>query len=483
MNVRLREQLEGAIQATVVGLVVVVALVASHIQPWNFPAFRPMRTFVLLELAALALAYLVVTRARLRLLPGLAVVAAFTLLALLSALWSPDPSLTVDRAAGFAVLMVAAAALGLGAVDRPRVAGQLMLALLGRDDPDRTCRPVRLWHAYDQAVLPATKGQGARYSGIGQNPNQIPMLIALVLPFALWAVRESRGRARVVSTAVVLLLAGSLVASGSRGAVVAGFVGCLVYLLAVVPRRRALILAAGTALFVLAAVATQLPQPAAENSVLNDTFGRTERLGPKDLNDQLPLESEFGFPGAGVETDKERTLFFTSGRLQAWETAADPGARAADRRVRVRHRGRGRIVDRPRVHVGLAGGGELLHRGLPPARSGGRRAGPLRARAAARSLVARAIEARSRRRRTVCGRVRRRGGRRGRPRGAAVLPHRGRQPAYRGVLGCVLFLLAALAVSSPAARRRSSSRAELEWFSVREATLWTVTLPISRPPT
>ena len=198
MSVRLREQLEGAIQATVVGLVVVVALVASHIQPWNFPAFRPMRTFVLLELAALALAYLVVTRARLRLLPGLAVVAAFTLLALLSALWSPDPSLTVDRAAGFAVLMVAAAALALGAVDRPRVAGQLMLALLAATTLIALAGLFELWHAYDQAVLPATKGQGARYSGIGQNPNQIPMLIALVLPFALWAVRESRGRARVV---------------------------------------------------------------------------------------------------------------------------------------------------------------------------------------------------------------------------------------------------------------------------------------------
>lgn len=325
MNVRLREQLEGAIQATVVGLVVVIALVASHIQPWNFPAFRPMRTFVLLELAALALAYLVVTRARLRLLPGLVVTAAFTLLALLSALWSPDPSLTVDRAVGFAVLMVAAAALALGAVDRPRVAGQLMLALLAATTLIALAGLFELWHAYDQAVLPATKGQGARYSGIGQNPNQIPMLIALVLPFALWAVRESRGRARVFSTAVALLLAGSLVASGSRGAVVAAFVGCLVYLLAVVPRRRALTLAAGTALFVLAIVATQLPQPADENPVLYGTFGLTEKLGPNDLNDQLPLESELGFPGAGVDTGKERTLFFTSGRLQAWETAADQG--------------------------------------------------------------------------------------------------------------------------------------------------------------
>ena len=331
--------------------------------------------------------------------------------------------------------MVAAAALALGAVDRPRVAGQLMLALLAATTLIALAGLFELWHAYDQAVLPATKGQGARYSGIGQNPNQIPMLIALVLPFALWAVRESRGRARVVSTAVVLLLAGSLVASGSRGAVVAAFVGCLVYLLAVVPRRRALILAAGTALFVLAAVATQLPQPAAENPVLNDTFGRTERLGPKDLNDQLPLESEFGFPGAGRRDRQERTLFFTSGRLQAWETAADQGLDAADRRLRVRHGERD--VRRPLVPVRLGGGGELVPRRLPPARLRRPRTAGRGARAAARRLVARADERRPGAERGRGG-VRGRGRRRHRAGRAAVLPDLGRQPADGRVLDRLL---------------------------------------------
>jgi hypothetical protein len=322
---RVREQLEGAIQATLVGLIVVVALVASHIQPWNTPAFRPMRTFVLLELAALAVAYLVVTRAKLRFLPGTLVTAAFTLLALLSVTWSPDPGLTVDRAVGFAALVVAAAALALGAVDRPRVASQLMLALLAATTLVAAAGLVELWHAYDQAVLAATRGQGARYNGIGQNPNQIPMLIALTLPFAIWVVRESRGRLRGVAVAVVLLLAGSLVASGSRGALVAAFVGCVVYLVAAAPHRWKSSLAVGTALFILAALATQLPQPASENPDLYEEFGSTPRLGPKDLNSRLPLESEFGFPGENAEPGKTRTLFFTSGRLQAWETAVEQG--------------------------------------------------------------------------------------------------------------------------------------------------------------
>jgi O-antigen ligase len=138
-------------------------------------------------------------------------------------------------------------------------------------------------------------------------------------------VRESGGRLRAVATAVVLLLAGSLVASGSRGALIAAFVGCLFYLLAVAQRQRKLVVAGAAALFVVAALAMQLPQPATNNPDLYGTFGRTPKLGPKDLNGELPLESEFGFPGESVDTGRTRTLFFTSGRLQAWETAVQQG--------------------------------------------------------------------------------------------------------------------------------------------------------------
>jgi len=326
MTLRLRDQLEGAIQVTVVGLIVVVAFVASHIQPWNYPGFRPMRTFVLLELGALAVTYLVVTRARLRPLPGALVTGAFTLLALLSAAWSPHAGLTMDRALGFAALVVAAAALALGVVDRPRVAGQLMLALLAATTLIAIVGLIELWNAYDGAVLPATKGQGARFNGIGQNPNQIPMLIAVTLPFALWALRESSGWVRAGAVGVVLLLVGSLVASGSRGAAIAAFAGCLAYLLAVATRRRRMLVLAGTTvLFVVAIAVMQLPQPAAENPDLYPEFGSTPKLGPLDLNGRLPLESEFGFPGENADPGKTRTLFFTSGRFQAWETAVEQG--------------------------------------------------------------------------------------------------------------------------------------------------------------
>jgi O-antigen ligase len=322
---RLGEQLEGAIQVTVVALVLVIALVASHIQPWNFPSFRPMRTFVLFELTALAVAYVIVTRAQLRRLPGALVVGAFAALGLLSVAWSPDVGLTAERALAFAALIAAAAALGLGVVGRPRAAGQIMLALLVGTALIALGGLFELWHAYDQAILPATKGQGARYNGIGQNPNQIPMLISLTLPFALWAVRETRGWQRGAAVGVALLLAGSLVASGSRGAVIAASAGCLVYLLAVLPTHRVAVALGTTAALVLAIVGTQLPQPAPENPPLYETFGRTPKLSAFDLNGQLPLESEFGFPGENVETGDTRTLFFSSGRLQAWELAVGQG--------------------------------------------------------------------------------------------------------------------------------------------------------------
>jgi hypothetical protein len=235
---RLRAQLEGALQVTLAGLVVTVSFVASHVQPWNLPEFRPFRTFILVELAAIALTYVVVTRTPLRRLPGALAVGAFAALALLSTAWSVSPDLTLERGVGFAALMVAAGAIGLAAAARPDVAEQAALALVAATVVIAAAGLVELWHSFDQAVLAATKGQGWRYNGIGQNPNQVAMLIGVTSPLTLWLLREATGRMRLVAGASVLLLAGTLVVSGSRGAIVATFGGCLVYLLATVERRR-----------------------------------------------------------------------------------------------------------------------------------------------------------------------------------------------------------------------------------------------------
>ncbi|HZB23865.1 MAG TPA: O-antigen ligase family protein [Gaiellaceae bacterium] len=327
MSDRLRAQLEGALQATIAGLVIAIAFVASHIRPWNVPEFRPLRTFVLFELAVLTVAYVVVSRARVRRLPGMVVVGAFTAVALLSTAWSVSPRLTLERGAGFAALIIAAGALGTAVAARRVIAAQAAVALVVATVLIAVAGLVELWHAFDQAVLPATKGQGWRYNGIGQNPNQVAMLIGITSPLTLWMLRTAPGRLRLLAWGSAVVLAGTLVASGSRGAIFATFAGCVVYLLATVERRRVAVAVAAAVVFVGAISATQLPQPADENPVLNERFGATPKLSPRDLNAGLPLESELGFPGQNAENGPTRTLFFTSGRLEAWELAVRQSAR------------------------------------------------------------------------------------------------------------------------------------------------------------
>ena len=285
-----------------------------------------MRTFVLLELVALALAYLVVTQTRLRPLPGLFATAAFTLLALLSAAWSPHVGLTVDRAVGFAALVVAAAALAFGATDRPRVAGGLMLALVAATTLIAVAGLFELWHAYDQAVLPATTGQGGALQRHRPEPEPDPDAdCAGPAVRALGRAGVGRpparcggGRRAAVGRLARRIRLARRVDRGvrrlprlrARGRAATAQAGL---------RRR------GRALRRRDSSRCSCHSPRRTNPDLYGTFGRTPKLGPKDLNNELPLESEFGFPGESVETGKTRTLFFTSGRLQAWETAIQQG--------------------------------------------------------------------------------------------------------------------------------------------------------------
>ena len=139
-----------------------------------------------------------------------------------------------------------------------------MLALLAATTLIAAAGLVELWHAYDQAVLAATKAQGARYNGIGQNPNQIPMLIALTLPFAIWLFREARGRLRGLRSPSRCCSS----ARSSRRARAARWPrpspGAPSTCVATVPHRWKSILAAGTALFVVASAGDAAPAAGVE---------------------------------------------------------------------------------------------------------------------------------------------------------------------------------------------------------------------------
>ena len=325
MSQRVRVQLEGALQAVAALVVVWFGLAASVERPWNIPIGRHVRWLALAEFAVLAVAYAVVVRARLRREVVGLLVAGLLALALLSAAWSVDATLTFGRAATLAAVLVSAGALALAARERPQVvesvvlgviAGVVVLALLG---------VVELWHDYDRAVVPATTQSPARYTGIGGNPNTMAMLIALVVPAVVWGIVTAASRAkRGLALGVLALLYASLVASGSRGALLGALVGTVVFALAAAlpPQRRGVVIVAAVAAFGVGVVALELPSPAKTNPTIPFDIQppSTPPLSPRDAQPKLPLESEVGFPRPG-QPQFERTLFTSSGRLDAWRGA------------------------------------------------------------------------------------------------------------------------------------------------------------------
>ena len=274
---------------------------------------------VLAELAAIAIAYVWLRRGRgVGLDAWTALAGALPALALLSALWSPVPGVTAARALTIVALFATAAAIAYGLGERAEPVGRVLLAVLAAAVVVALLGLLHLWVDPDSATVPATIGTPVRYNGLGGNPNTMSMLLALAVPLAVWAFLESGRRGKIAAGLAFVLLDGSIVASGSRGAILGAFVGTLALGLALGTRRQVLAVAA-FAVLVLAtnAALTQVPQPAERDPILNPEFGAREPLGPDDAQFILPLESEIDFPGLEAEA-KPRRLFETSGRLTAW---------------------------------------------------------------------------------------------------------------------------------------------------------------------
>lgn len=282
---------------------------------------------VLAELAAVALVYLWLKRERgVRLDAWLALAIALPGLALLSSLWSPVSGLTAARALTVVALFVTAAAIAYGIGDRAEAVARVLLAVLAAAVVVALLGLLHLWADPDSATVPATIGTPVRYNGLGGNPNTMSMLLALTVPLAVWAFLESGRRGKIAAGLAFVLLDGSIVASGSRGAILGAFVGTLALGLSL-GRRPQVLRVAGFAALVLVANAalTQVPQPAKKDPILNPEFGAREPLGPADAQFILPLESEIDFPGLGAKA-KQRRLFETSGRLTAAAGALEQAA-------------------------------------------------------------------------------------------------------------------------------------------------------------
>jgi O-antigen ligase len=248
--------------------------------------------------------------------------AALTGLAFVSAAWSVEPRTSAERAISLGLLFtvcILLAELEQGrAVLLGVLAGAVAVALAGL---------VVLAAAHGHAVQPATYQGPARYQGFGQDPNTVALLAAVTTPLAVWALLDlGAWRARIPVLCALALLVGTIVASGSRGGLIAGGIGA-----AVVPASRGvrtwLIAAALTLALVVAGAAIQtIPKasPLTAAPAASTPAPAAPKAAPRYRNadEEYPLDADVGAPlPGGGQPIVRRSLFGASGRLDAWEGA------------------------------------------------------------------------------------------------------------------------------------------------------------------
>jgi O-antigen ligase len=205
--------------------------------------------------------------------------------ALVSAAWSVDASLTLRRAGSLAVLFAIAAALLVASRRRVLIgllAGAAAVGIAGLGT---------LAFDHDAAVQPASAQYPARFQGFEQNPDTAALLFALAIPIAAYLLLTARTLpARLTLTAALLLFAGSITASGARGPMLGALAGALVVVAATARGRRRLVLAAVTVA----------------------VFGAC--LGISRIPQAKPAPPS----RASARPTIQRTLFTSSGRRAAW---------------------------------------------------------------------------------------------------------------------------------------------------------------------
>jgi MFS family permease len=284
---------------------------------------RPVRALGLAALGVLAAAYALIRPGSIDPAVG-AVAAAFAGVTVLSAAWSVEPRHTLAKAAAFVLVLLIASALAKGADGESArrllwslLAGAVVVALAGL--------AVAVVSPHD-SVQAATRSVGRRYRGIGVNPNTAAMLFAVGLPLAaaLWLEARER-RAKALAAGAFLLLGGSIVAAGSRGGAAAAVTGLAVLAVAYGPALapRAVTAAAAVALAVTAILITAVSAPLtpAEAARARTLVGNTEPYTPNDAEYILRMGDELGAGSSG----SSRSVFDTSGRVQAWEGALRQG--------------------------------------------------------------------------------------------------------------------------------------------------------------
>lgn len=284
---------------------------------------------VVLMLVSVALA----ARGPLRGLAGrglTAIASVFVFLALVSAFWSPDVPVTVGRWGTLVIAFAAAIALAIAARREPGFARWMLWAITGAAGLVAAAGVLVAIVAPRYAVQQADYTTPARLRGLGENPNTVAMLLGFASPAACWlALTPGTRRSRLVAAAILLLFIGSIIASGSRGALLSSIAG-LAVVAAVTLRGTRLSMALLVAVIGYAGLAfafhrvnwdyttgfTNTPSPAA---VVPTRFAFLDPVvaHPVDPN-------EVGRPLPGGTTPPEARGFFGSGgRALAWQGAID----------------------------------------------------------------------------------------------------------------------------------------------------------------
>jgi len=260
----------------------------------------------------------------------LAAAAVLVGIAALSTAWSVSPRTTFEHAVSLGILFVACLLLAAAVSARPDRASALLAGILGGVAVVGILGLVVLVVDHGRAVAAATYEGPARFRGFGQDPNTVALLFGITAPLGVWAVLARR---RTVLAAVTLcLLVGTIVATGSRGGIVAGAVGSAVVVLVRAGRRPRSILAGLAAVAAVAAAGAaiqSLPKPATSGvPVVVPANLPAARAGYLDAESAYPLNADVGrpLPGGG-QPAVTRSLFGGSGRLDAWRGALHAVAR------------------------------------------------------------------------------------------------------------------------------------------------------------
>jgi hypothetical protein len=286
--------------------VVLAALIASNSSLlWLKSPFLTARWAALLVLAALLLPTLRrASRGELRALALLAVVPA---VGLLSAAWSVDARLTVERAATFAALLWVVAA----------------YAMRWRREPDDLAAFVDSTAVLAGLVLAASVVEGLvssrgmlahQFRGVFENPNGLGLFLALTYPFAAAAL-ERRGQ-----VALELAYLGACAAAATEARARNGLVVLVLTAVGLALAQRRLRWAAGVTVGIAAVVAATL---ALGSGTLSS--GGTPAAGPAPTAPAAPAKpahpAPAPAPAAPAAGGESRLARLTGARNEAWSAA------------------------------------------------------------------------------------------------------------------------------------------------------------------